>query len=82
MSDRLSPFLLRGTFEDNLRYCILQEHKEFAKNEILKTLLRICPPDSSSMDRSQQDRASREQNRMMNSLFSGMASIFPFLDDS
>ena len=43
---------------------ILQkDFQGFTKDEIMKTLLRICPPDASSMERSQQDLASQSQHR-------------------
>ena len=40
-----------------------EDYKGVTKDEIMATLLRICPPDASSMERSQQDLASQSQHR-------------------
>ena len=49
-----------------------EDYQGFTKDEIMKTLLRICPPDSSSMKGSQQDPVSRDEDRIINILIPGL----------
>ena len=48
-----------------------EDYQGFTKDEIMNTLLRICPPDSGSMEHSQQDRAGRGQNMLLEMMSAG-----------